>query len=298
MLYQQNILKSSSTAVMPTIQAAQQRLLMRQMGNSLERKLRSRPHMRQLVLHKIIPEEAELDDHEARLWGHLDLGASGSCRAKAAARVARVSGGDMGAILECLATIRQGMDALRLARTRAVNGVRGEDQEEALEHFVRAQVCRRLSRSRKVSERVWQMPAADAADARSNVKTYLPQIRTAEALARAAAGDDRRLRPCQADGQSKTRSSVPDAPSAPPAPPPKPPCQVDQKVSVAGAAAGDATGSGSEGYQAAPYEGVLRSVKERRAAFQVEADAVARCRGAVRPALSMICQARTGITAG
>ena len=171
MLYQQNILKSSSTAVMPTIQAAQQRLLMRQMGNSLERKLRSRPHMRQLVLHKIIPEEAELDDHEARLWGHLDLGASGSCRAKAAARVARVSGGDMGAILECLATIRQGMDALRLARTRAVNGVRGEDQEEALEHFVRAQVCRRLSRSRKVSERVWQMPAADAADARANVKT-------------------------------------------------------------------------------------------------------------------------------
>lgn len=144
------------------------------------------------------------------------------------------------------------------------------------------------------------MPATDLADARANVKTYLPQIRMAEALARAAAGDDRPLRPCQADGQSKARSSVPDPPSAPPAPPPKPPCQGDQKASVAGAAADEATAAGgaSQGYQAAPYEGVLRSVKERRAEFQVEAEALARCRGGVHPALSVICHARTVITAG
>ena len=70
-LYQQNILKINSTAVTPHIHAAQQRLLMRQMGSSLEKKLRARPHMRQLVLHNIIPEEDEYREHENRLWGHL-----------------------------------------------------------------------------------------------------------------------------------------------------------------------------------------------------------------------------------
>ena len=51
---------------------------MRQMGSSLEKKLRSRPHMRQLVMHNIIPEEDEYKEHENRLWGHIQVVATDS----------------------------------------------------------------------------------------------------------------------------------------------------------------------------------------------------------------------------
>ena len=175
-LFQQNILKINSTAVTPHIHATQQRLLMRQVGSSLEKKLRSRPHMRQLVMHNIIPEEDEYKEHENRLWGHIQVVASDSASSskppttqssfakqqqqqqqqqqQARAKPPHRQAGEgvealvdrlQDAMLERLATIRQGIDSLRLARTRITSREPGhwagfEEDEERLEHHVRAQI--------------------------------------------------------------------------------------------------------------------------------------------------------------
>ncbi len=125
---------AGSKAVTASIHATQERLLKRQMGGILESKLRSRPHMRQLVLHNIIPEEDEYEDHELRLWGHLT---DSDARVKLGT-VSHTPGTRIGLprppenetadevirrmqqlLLDRLADIRQGMDALRLARTRS-----------------------------------------------------------------------------------------------------------------------------------------------------------------------------------
>mmetsp|Transcript_8429 Transcript_8429/g.28286 ORF Transcript_8429/g.28286 Transcript_8429/m.28286 type:complete len:1016 (-) Transcript_8429:107-3154(-) len=157
-LVQQNILKAS-TAVTPNILAAQQRLLMRQMGSTLERKLRSRPQIRQLVLHNIIPEEDVYEDHEHRLWGHIQSfhGSMPEFAKNQNRRDLKVAYGREGlaSVIDCmqsnlmerLGAIRQGIDSLRLARTRVTSMAdsgelkeRSEEEEECLEHHVRSQI--------------------------------------------------------------------------------------------------------------------------------------------------------------